>query len=156
MSSSTSSITVSHPTPTVDHVTIYIASIQATFEAPITAWKIILAPPTNEDCIFCDITLLDGNKYAPLTIRRGETLRVPFLIKGKIVHLNKVCTAPVAKARMVIDEAHFATHGSQVWTVSFLTMLEDERIVPQGTVGYYENLAAVEGAMEDFKISTGG
>jgi hypothetical protein len=153
MSSSTRSTTPSTTPPPEDHFTIYIASIQATLEAPIKTWKIILAPPTNEDCIFCDIVLLDGNKYAPLTIRRGETFRMPFVVNDKIVHLSIVCTAPVTKAQMVINEAHFAIHGSQVWTLSFLTALEDERIAPWGTVGYYENLMAVEEVIEDFEIN---
>ncbi|KAL2784759.1 hypothetical protein BJX66DRAFT_343746 [Aspergillus keveii] len=145
MSSSTRSITLSQPTPPPeDHFTIYITSIQTTLEAPITTWTLILAPPTNEDCIFCDIVLLDGNKHAPLTISRGETFRVPFVIKDKIVHLNRMCTAPVTKAQMVIDEAHFAIHGRQVWTLSFLMALEDEGIAPQGTVGCYENQTVVD------------
>jgi hypothetical protein len=152
MSSSTRSTILSTTPPPEDHFTIYIASIQATLEAPIKTWELILAPPTNEDCIFCNIVLLDGNKYAPLTIRRCETLRVPFVIKDNIVHLNRVCTAPVTKAQTIIDEAHFAIHGSQVWTLSFLTALEDEGIAPWGTVGYYENLMTVEEEMEDFEI----
>ncbi|KAL3441311.1 hypothetical protein BJX65DRAFT_313910 [Aspergillus insuetus] len=103
----------------------------------------------------CDIVLLDGNKYAPLTIRRGETLHVPFVIKDKIVHLNRVCTAPATKAQTVINQAHFAIHGSQVWTLSSLTVLEEEGIAPPGTVGYYENLTAVEEEMGDSEISMG-
>ncbi|KAJ0413321.1 hypothetical protein BJY00DRAFT_319892 [Aspergillus carlsbadensis] len=153
MPSSTSSLTLSPPTLPGDHFTIYIASIQSTLQAPITSWTLILAPPTNETCIFCDIALLKDNKYAPLKIRRGETLRVPVFIKGKVVHLNKVCTAPAAKAQTVIDQAHFATHGRQVWTLSFLTALEDQGIAAKGTMGYYENLTAVEGRLEDLETA---
>ncbi|KAL2826355.1 hypothetical protein BJY01DRAFT_256025 [Aspergillus pseudoustus] len=127
--------------PAAGPLTIYIASIQCTISEPTTQWSLILAPNRNKDCIFCDITLFPDNKYAPLTIRRGETLTLPFLIEGKIVHMNKVCTVPGSKSQAVINEAHYAIHGSQLWTQSFLSALEKEKIAPKGTVADYENLA---------------
>ncbi|KAL3461221.1 hypothetical protein BJX64DRAFT_289596 [Aspergillus heterothallicus] len=161
-------------TPSASHTprfTIYIASMQRTPTGPVLQWSVILASPTNRNCIMCDITprppyneqLPTTSKYHPMKVNTRQTLEIPTRIARRIVHINKVCTAPVWMWRRVLDLAHQSLRGSQIWWVTFIKGIEEEGFASEeeggtrllygrGMTRLYAELTRLEGGEEYIEL----